>query len=210
MNPILQTKDLVVLTADKNTQFAVRGILSRYRSLGIRKLESDFYVHPEKDPGVFHNAHDYLRVSLKSHAHALVFMDRIGSGQEAMSREELEQHLEDALTVSGWNDRGAVVVLDPELEIWVWSDSPHVDQELGWSGQPQDLRSWLRKQGFLEEKMLKPDRPKEAMEAVLRTAHRPRSSAIYKALAEKVSLAKCTDSAFLKLKDVLKRWFSQD
>jgi hypothetical protein len=32
-----------------------------------------------------------------------------------------------ALFTSGWENRAAAVVLDPELEIWVWSDSPEVE-----------------------------------------------------------------------------------
>jgi hypothetical protein len=201
------TRDLVVLTADKDTQFALRGILSRYQSLGIRKLEPDFFVHPQKDPGVYHNAHDFLRFAAKTHRQALVLMDRVGSGQEGKSREELERKLEQALSRSGWEDRATAVVLDPEIEIWVWSDSSHVDHELGWSQHAHGLRPWLRKKGLLEEGSLKPEKPKEAMEAALRSARKPRSSVIYQGLAEKVSLNKCHDPAFLKLKSVLQTWF---
>jgi hypothetical protein len=208
MSNATETKDLVVLTADKNTQFAVRGILSRHHSLGIGKLEADFFVHPQKDPGVYHNAHDFLRFAAKTHRHALVLMDREGSGQETKTREELEEELEQELSRSGWEDRASAVVLDPEIEIWVWSDSTHVDHELGWSREPKGLRTWLREKGFLEEGSLKPERPKEAMEAALRSARKPRSSAIYQGLAEKVSLSKCQDPAFLKLKAVLQTWFS--
>jgi hypothetical protein len=203
-----RTKDLVVLTADMNTQFAVRGILSRHQSLRISKLDPDFFVHPQKDPGVYHNAHDFLRFAAKTHRHALVLMDREGSGQENKSREDLEGELEQALSRSGWDGRASAVVLDPEIEIWVWSDSSHVDHELGWLQQARGLRPWLQEKGFLGEGSLKPDRPKEAMEAALRSVRKPRSSAIYQALAEKVSLTKCQDPAFLKLKAVLQAWFS--
>lgn len=203
------SKDLVVLTADKNTQFAVRGILSRHRSLAIRKPEADFFVHPEKDPGVFHNAHDYLRVALKTHRHAVALMDREGSGQEDKSREALEEDLERRLFRSGWQGRAAAVVLDPEIEIWVWADSVHVDHELGWSQRDPGLRTWLRTQGYLAEGSSKPQRPKEAMEAALRAVRMPRSSAIYENLAEKVGLSKCQDPAFLKFRNLLRDWFPE-
>jgi hypothetical protein len=208
MSNSAETKDLVVLTADKNMQFAVRGIVSRHQSLGIHKLEPDFFVHPQKDPGIYHNAHDFLRFAAKTHRHALVLMDREGSGQEDQTREELEEKLEQALFRSGWEQRASAVVLDPEVEIWVWSDSTHVDHELGWSQQATGLRAWLREKGFLDERSLKPQKPKEALEAALRWVRKPRSSAIYQGLAEKVSLSKCQDPAFLKLKTVLQAWFS--
>jgi hypothetical protein len=134
-------------------------------------------------------------------------MDREGSGQEAKSREQLEEDLETGLSASGWENRAAAIVLDPELEVWIWTDSPHVDHELGWSGQKKRLRSWLRVRSLWRQDALKPDRPKEAMEATLKHVRKPRSSAIYQSLAEKVGLTKCVDPAFLKLRSVLLEWF---
>lgn len=200
-------KDLVILTADKNTQFAIRGILMRHHSLGIRQLVTDYFLHPQKDPGVLHSAHDFLRPFSKAYEHALVLMDREGSGQEDVGREDMEERIEAALGSSGWDNRAAAIVIDPELEIWIWNDSPHVDHELGWAGHHPDLRSWLRNRSLLAENALKPDRPKEALEEALKQVRKPRSSALYKAIAGKVSLAKCTDSAFMKLKSMLQQWF---
>lgn len=202
-------KELVVLTADKNCHFALRGLLTRFKSFGIRQVTPDYRVHPQKDPGILRSAHDFLRTFAKSHAHALVLMDREGTGREALSRQEMEEEIESALGDAGWDDRAAAVVIDPELEIWVWSDSPHVDGELGWTGRQPDLRTWLREKDFWPAGAMKPVRPKEALDAVLRMVRRPRSSAIYQALAEKVSLSRCTDSAFEKLRTVLQSWFSE-
>lgn len=210
MTAIDLRKDLVVLTADKNARFAIQGILTRHHSLGIRQISSEYYLHPGKDPGILHTAHDFLRSFSRSYAHALVLMDREGSGQEAMSRVEMEEKIETAMSQSGWGDRASVIAIDPELDIWVWSDSPHVDHELGWSGQAPDLRSWLRNRGLLGKENSKPDRPKEALEAALKQIRKPRSSALYRAIAQKVSLAKCADPAFVKLKSVLQSWFSEN
>jgi len=55
----------------------------------------------------------------------------------------------------------------------------------------------------------KPPRPKDALEAALRVAQEPKSPALYGSLAGKVSLTRCTDRAFLKLKTVLQSWFSE-
>jgi hypothetical protein len=52
MSPAPRRKDLVVLAADKNTEFTVRGLLdSRTAALGIRRVVFDVYPHPERDPG---------------------------------------------------------------------------------------------------------------------------------------------------------------
>ncbi len=70
-----------------------------------------------------------------------------------------------------------------------------------------DLRQWLVEKEFLPEvTQVKPDRPKEAMEAVLRYVRKPRSSAIYRAIASTVSLASCDDPAFLKFRRTLQNW----
>lgn len=44
-------KDLVVLVADKNAEFALRGALQRSEALGIRPMTSEFLMHPERDGG---------------------------------------------------------------------------------------------------------------------------------------------------------------
>jgi hypothetical protein len=200
-------KDLVVLTADKNTEHALRGILTRFQALGIRQPTHDIYVHPHRDPGCFREGHDFLRLFRFRYTHALVLFDREGCGQEQRSREILEQEVETRLFQSGWDDRASVIVLNPELEIWIWSDSPHVASILGWEGKTPDLKTWLIEQALLAPAAVKPARPKEAMEGALRTVKKPRSSDLYLKLATQVSLDRCVDPAFLKLKSVLKQWF---
>lgn len=73
--------------------------------------------------------------------------------------------------------------VDPELENWVWSDSPHVAQVLGWTDTTTPLRDWLRDKGHWTPECGKPSRPKEAVERVLRHVRKPRSSALYRRLS---------------------------
>jgi hypothetical protein len=199
--------DLLVLTADKDAEYAMRGVLSRHQALGVRPVAPVFLKHPQRDSGVRCHSCDLLRPFAQDYAHVLVMMDKEGCGQEHCCRIELESQLEDALRTTGWGSRAAAVVLDPELEIWVWSDSPHVAEALGWRGRQPDLREWLLSGGFLLSKEAKPARPKEAMQAALREVGRPVSPAIYEQLAKTVSLLRCQDAAFLKLIDVLRKWF---
>ncbi len=53
----------------------------------------------------------------------------------------------------------------------------------------------------------KPTDPKRAMEAALRQARRPRSSAIFLDLASRVSLRGHNEPAFLRLSHALRAWF---
>jgi len=202
--------DLLCLVADRNAEAALQGVLSRCESLQIRALTSTIRTHPERDPGCYLRGHEFLRFHGKGFLHALVMFDREGCGNEAQSREELEREVEDRLQSDGWGDRARAVVIDPELEAWVWSDSPQVEEALGWVGRARTLRSWLIERGLLAEAATKPLRPKEAVEEALRLVRKPRSSAIYRELAEGVSLWRCRDRAFAKLRLTLQGWFGRE
>jgi hypothetical protein len=136
-----------------------------------------------------------------------VIFDREGCGRQQLGRELLETEVEQRLAASGWGDRAAAVAIDPELEIWVWSDSPEVDAALGWSGRDPSLSNWLVAEGFRNANERKPREPKRAVEEALRIARKRRSSAIYEQLAKRVGLQRCADVAFLKLTATLQRWF---
>jgi hypothetical protein len=200
-------KDLVVLVADKDAEQAVRGLLGRTESLRIRPLVADVFVHPERDPGCRARGVDFLRAFGRQYRHALIVFDREGCGWEDRPRESVEAEIEDGLSRTGWTGRSAVIALDPELEIWVWSDSPQVDSVLSWTGRQPPLRAWLEQRGFLVPGAAKPARPKEALDAALRECRRRRSSALFLRLASTVGLHRCTDAAFAKFTGTLQRWF---
>lgn len=208
-------KDLVALVADKNIESALAGLVARHRALGVRQIDADIFVHPERDPGCLRKAHTFLRSQATRYEFAMVMFDREGCGRESCSAIELEARVEQSLASNGWDDRAATVVLDPELEAWVWSDSPEVDRVLGWFGRTPPLRAWLHDDDRFwpdtprEHRLTKPDRPKEAMEQALRLVGKPRSSAYYGLLAKSVSVERCADRAFLKTRDCIKRWFGQ-
>ncbi|MGC8988830.1 MAG: methylation-associated defense system protein MAD4 [Verrucomicrobiia bacterium] len=208
MNPSPQ-KDLVVLVADKDMEHAIRGILKRPRALGIRPVTTDVFTHPERDPGCYLRSHTFLRSMFKKYSKAIVLFDHDGCGAEDKTRDEMEAEVEGKLAETGWKDRSRVIVLNPELEVWLWSDSPHVPEVLGWKSPASPLPMWLKQEGYWREGEAKPHAPKEAMEAALRAARRPRSSSLYLQLAETVSLERCTDPAFVKLKNTLREWFLQ-
>ena len=200
-------KDLVVLVADKNMEYAIKGILGRKESLRIRTIEFTIHTHIERDPGCRLNGHEFLRPFTRQYRHALIALDKEGCGKEASSLSEIEDEIEEELSRSGWGERATAIVIDPELEAWVWGDSPNVDEVLGWKGKKPDLRNWLRRKGLLGEDELKPVDPKKAVGEALREVQKPRSSSIYLQLAQKVGLDQCVDPSFVKLKKTLQKWF---
>jgi hypothetical protein len=201
--------DLVCLVADKNMEAALGGLLARPAALGIRGITHDVIVHPRRDPGCFHEATEFLLTYRPSHKHALVLLDHAWDGVPAQTGEELERLLGERLSRAGLTaDWAEVIAVDPELEVWVFSDSPRVDECLGWRGRHQRLRAWLEAEGLWAATDEKPASPKEAVERTLHATRKPRSSAIYRSLASSVSVDRCKDRAFRKLRAILQRWFA--
>lgn len=197
-------KDLLCLAADNNIEAALRGLLARPEAFGMRAVKVDVLVHPRRDPGCYHEAHELLRPFRESYHHALVVFDQAWEGARAQDPLVLEGDVRRRLGGDGWAD---VVVIDPEIEVWVWSDSPHVDNVLGWRDRNPDLRTWLRSQALWTEGRPKPDDPKVAVERALRAVRIPRSSAIYGNLARRVSVERCTDGSFARFRERLRTWF---
>ncbi|MFH0879673.1 MAG: hypothetical protein V2A34_08170, partial [Lentisphaerota bacterium] len=114
------------------------------------------------------------------------------------------------LSQSGWSGRCAAVVIKPELEMWVWSDSPHVSKALGWENRQPSVYDWIKaNKAFWPDNTDKPSRPKEALESSLRVVRKSSSPSIFETLAKHVSVTRCTDRAFGKFKTVLKQWFGK-
>lgn len=202
--------DVVVLVPDRNIEYAVRGILARRESLGIRAVSPDVHTHPAHDPGCFVNGPEFLQFAVRKAAHALVVFDHHGSGQDhAMDRAAMEADIERRLAAAGWEGRCAAVVITPELENWVWSTSPHVDTVLGWSGRTPPLRTWLQQHGHWDANETKPKHPKEALLAAIREVGKSRTSKLYADLAGKVGFKQCSDESFVKLCHVLREWFTE-
>lgn len=200
--------DLVCLVADKNIQASIEAILGRHEALGVRAIQFETIVHPHRGPGCFHRAAELLKGYRDRAGHAIVVLDRAWGGAPANTGVELEHQLESSLRSAGLVDWACAVVIDPELEVWVFSNSPHVENLLGWQGESGRLRQALSDQSLWPAGLPKPPDPKAAVEWALWRARKPRSSSIYRELAGRVSFDGCQDRSFLRLRDLLFGWFS--
>lgn len=200
-------KDLVALAACRTISGVIETLVTHRRpSLGIRAVTCDFVEHPGHDPGVRTDAVRRLSRLSDDYSAGLVVFDWEGSGGEARTANELAAEIREGLPRSGWGARAEVICIDPEVESWVWANSPHVDEALGC--EPGEARLLVEMMGdALDETTGKPLRPKEAMQAVLRSKGRPFSAAIHRRLAEKVTLDRCTDPASVRLREFLQRHF---
>lgn len=198
--------DCIILAADNDIRAAVEGLLSRPQAIPMRAITYEIIVHPQRDPGVRTRSKPLLWPYRNTHAYALAILDHEGSGAGTSSAPELEMQIE-ATCAADWSDRIRAIAIEPEVEAWIWSDSPEVDAVLGWNGRNPSLRQWLVTSGYVNARGGKPVRPKEAFNDAIRTVRTQRSPTIFRTLGEKVSVARCRDRGFKRLRATLHDWF---
>jgi len=209
------TRPCVILVADSNMAATFRGYFGRdqwHRSLQCAPFDFDGAVGGDlivaeggNDPGVYNRAHELLRPFQHSHQRSLVVLDTEWEGSPGRAAIELD--ITANLVGSGWAEEAVkVIAIEPELENWLWQDNPHVAQILRYNGQPP-LRQLLQQNDWWPQGAVKPPRPKEAAEWVLRQTRLPRSSSIYQQLAARISVGGCTDPAFQAMRAQLHAWF---
>lgn len=198
-------QDLVVLVADKNIQFALRGALGRPQALGIRAMTHEFRTHMGRDGGVRATGVEVLAPEASRFRHALMVFDFEGCGQEHKDLLALEAELDSQLRLV-WGARAKAIIISPEVDIWLWGADVVLREALFWP-QHGSIREWLLAKGFEFNADNKPLRPKEALDAMRLVHKRPRSSALYEKITSRISLQNCTDTAFRRLRAQLKLWF---
>ncbi len=104
---------------------------------------------------------------------------------------------------------GLALVLDPEVDVWLWTRTDHTARALGWPSW-QTLQDVLERDQAWPEGEAKPPRPKETAEWALRQQRKPRSSTVYRQVAQTVGLGRCADPALQALRQTLQRWFPQE
>lgn len=207
--------DLLFLVADKNMAEAVAGLLERdqvHRVIGCRPFGFDSrrdikVAAGQNDPGLYVRANELLRPLAADYHRAVVIIDEEWDGSPGA--EVIEQRLQAHLADAGWPaDAALALVVCPEADVWLWSESPHSATALGWPSWTE-LRPALEGAGWMAPGQTKPERPKEAAEWALRRCGRraPRSAALYRQVASKVSVKGCKDSALERLLHALRMWF---
>ncbi len=201
--------ELFILTADHQMQQTVETLLNhRCRQLGIRPISFEVRRHNHRDPGCRTESVAYLRQIRNDFGKAMVLFDFAGCGVTDTDAAGLETDLELQLERNGWNlDDISVVVIEPELEAWLFGGSmSSLEQTVGWRDS-RPLRAWLAGNGHWVEGAGKPADPKRAVEAVLTSTHRPLNGKLFREVARSVNFRRCRDRAFRKFCATLQRWF---
>ncbi len=203
-------KDIFALVADKDMEQAFEGLLAQHEELRIRRIRYDIEVHPNHDPGCRKDPVGMLRPYITGYRYALVVFDHHGCGQESLRRQQIQQNVEKDLGRNGWDNRCKVIVIEPELENWVWAPSENVSEILGWGSDFHALKQWLQTRGLWSDSDPKPSDPKRAMQEALRHKRVRRSSTLFKRIADISQPQDCQDPAFVEFRRTLQSWFPAD
>lgn len=211
-------RDLLVYVADGNMGEAVGGLLDRTQAhlvIGCAPFTFDSrtdikVAKGQNDPGVYTRADALMQPFAQEYARAVVIVDEAWEGSPGAAA--IEGRLREHLTAAGWPpERALPLVVSPEADIWLWSDSLHTATALGWASW-DTLRPALEKEGLLAPDWAKPARPKEAAEWALRRGAKriPRSSKLYREVSGNASVRRCQDPAFMAFLAQLQIWFPSE
>lgn len=208
--------DCVFLLADGQMDQAMKGFLSRanfHLSLGTRFFTYKTIVPDRtkgRDGGIYKRGHEFLRPVRHECQYAIVVLDHQWEG--APEPETIRENMKGRIVSAGWKEECIeVVVIVPELEVWLCQSSPHVLDAFGFDCAPHtSLRHWCEAEGFWRPAELKPAFPKDAFERMQRLSAKPCLGATYAEITKRISLKGCTDPAFCLLRETLQRWFPND
>lgn len=208
-------KELLFRVADKCMAEAIAGVFDRPawdRVIGCRRFDFDSQrdirvAAGRNDCGLYSEGCELVRPFFGEYRRVVMIVDEAWDGSPGA--ETIEAKLRDHLVRAGWSVEDSLpLVVCPEVDIWLWSESPHSATALGWDSWI-DLRPALHANGWLSPEQAKPALPKEAAEWAVRNGSRKkvRSASLYRQVASKVSLERCSDNALVRLVDQLRTWF---
>ena len=202
-----EKKDLCVLVADRDMELTIRSLLNRHQALRIRPTSFEVVVHLEHDPGCLLHAAEFLRSRSELFDYAMVIFDKDGCGDDS-PRVDLQNRVSSDLRRNGWSDRAATVVIEPELEVWIWSGSNELPGILGHSSMNYaQMKEALSRSNWWPKEYLKPPDPKQAFQWLCKEGAVTKSSDLFRQMAERISFRDCTDLAFEHFLTTLREWF---
>jgi|GEM_PF-1189426 hypothetical protein len=197
--------DLVALVPDVHIDAIIRTLVSR-----LWPHISFISVKAKGDPDVFYRAEEWLRPFIHRAQYALVILDFQWARPSGLAASHhVREKLKDRLSRSGWQDRCEVVVIDPEVESWLWADVRTLARAILQEHENEILR-------LLPRGSSKPRNPKEELDRVIEQVNRDRrvrakrDARLYEQFAREIPkerLDQCADPAFSALRWALSSWF---
>ncbi|MGW7213588.1 methylation-associated defense system protein MAD4 [Streptomyces collinus] len=210
-------RDVVFYVADQGMKAMIGAFLDRkdiHHKLGCGPFTfdggRDIKLAPHKDSELPLRAGALLQPWRGEYRRAIVVQDH--AYDNPLPPDEIRKRISTQLE-DHW-PQFAVVVIEPELENWFWSDhTPAIKKALVWrppgKGDERTPRQVLQDAGLWDPGKDKPDDPKRAVEYLHEKKYTgPKNNGIFRRYAETVpSVRGCTDASFQHLRATLADWF---
>ena len=177
----------------------------KYNSLGISKIDFKIETHVYKDPGLFNEDSIAYRLQYQKHhpKKFLVILDESWDGSPKAKK--IKIRIKNELLKAKINEEDFhIVVIEPELEQWIWTKKPTHLAKL-FNTNEENIRNIANIYNY--DFTNKPKDPKELFIAMLKYFEIPHSADCFRTLVKNCSFEKCTDANFLDLRTILHNWF---
>lgn len=211
-------RDVIFHLADEHMEKGLKAFFSRddwHYAMGCRKAD----INPENntdilrvpgctDGGIWKNAAENLDPFRDKYARAVIVLDE--DFEPHPGPDTLRADITEAMVKSGWDEeRFAVVVIQPELEAWLWA--PNVNVALAFGHKDFDqLRGALEKEKLWTPGEPKPHDIKAARDRAAGLGGKKTGGPIFKGVfnaLSKKALDRCVEPGFGVLRTALQTWF---
>ncbi len=208
-------RDVIFHLADGQMRACFEAFFSREKfnmSLACREFDVDvqkdiLQVPGQTDPGLYDNAHENLELFKSQYNHAMIVLDRQWN-DSSKTPSDIEQHITANMQRAGWTrERFEVVVIDPELETWLFQEKDIFLNAFRYHDGARALRDQLDETGHWPKGQAKPTDPKATIGRALHLGKSASPTVLFSKVCSRISVKDCQDTAFLKFKRTLRCWF---
>jgi hypothetical protein len=211
-------RDVIFHVADKNMEEGLRAFFLRnnwHHALGCSRFEIDpesnmdlYRVAGDTDGGVWKHAHKNLQNFKDKYRYAVIMLDEDFDPHPGAA--VLRDDISNGMIASGWEEgRFAVIVIQPELEAWLWAPNANVARAFGHTTFTE-FRALLEAEGLWNMGDPKPQNLKGARDRAAKLGGKKTGSPLFRSVFAHVSrraLDDCQEPGLLALRMALIGWF---
>jgi hypothetical protein len=210
--------DVIFHLADEHMEKGLKAFFARddwHFALGCRPFEIDprgendlYRVPGHTDPGIWKHAGENLRPFRDLYRYAVIILD--ADFDPSPGADVLRADISADMVKAGWApERFAVIVIEPELEAWLWAPNQNVALAFGHDNFDQ-LRGRLERENLWTPGQPKPNDLKRARDRAARLGGKKTGGPIFKGVFSEISnraCNRCVEPGFVAMRTALQGWF---
>jgi hypothetical protein len=211
-------RDVIFHLADEHMEKGLKAFFARddwHHALGCRQFEIDpenendfFRVAGHTDGGIWRHAGNNLRLFHDKYRYAVIILD--ADFEPRPGADILRREISETMIRAGWvAERFAVIVIEPELEAWLWSPNQNVALAFGHADFDL-LRGVLEREQLWNPGDAKPNDLKRARDRAARLGGKKTGGPIFKGVFSNISRRACdlcVEPGFMAMRTALQTWF---